>query len=78
LERYARNPQFLVTPQEDTELMFSMQQTGGRLPLLNETNSYQYSTYPFPEQLKYGNVSVFRLDNKNAGTYNHNPGKYQD
>jgi hypothetical protein len=25
LERYAKNPQFLVTPQEDTELMFSMQ-----------------------------------------------------
>ena len=70
LERYAKNPQFLVTPQADTQLMFSMQQTGGRLPLVNENNAYSYSEYPFPEQLKYGNVSVFRLDNKNAGSHN--------
>lgn len=72
LDRYAKNPQFLVTPQEDTELMFSMQQTGGRLPLVSDKEGYplyQYSTYPFSEQLKYGNATVFRLDNKNAGSH---------
>lgn len=26
-----------------------------------------YSTYPYQDQLKYGNVSIFRLDNKNGG-----------
>jgi hypothetical protein len=30
-ERYAKNPQFLVAPVNDCEIMFSMQQTGGRL-----------------------------------------------
>lgn len=49
LERYAKNPQFILTPQEDTEVMFSMQQTGGRLPLVNDNNAYQYSVYPFSE-----------------------------
>ena len=32
LERYAKNPQFLIKPAYDTELLFSMTQTGGRLP----------------------------------------------
>lgn len=44
-----------------------MTQLGGRLPIVNDQHAYQYSTYPFSEQLKYGNVSVFKLDNKNAG-----------
>ena len=65
LERYAKNPQFLLKPLEDTEVMFSMQQTGGRLPLVSENNEYKYSVYPFQEQLYYGNVSVFKLDNNN-------------
>lgn len=45
--------------------MFSMQQTGGRLPILTENNEYKYSEYPFQEQLYYGNVCVFQLNNKN-------------
>ena len=31
-DRFARNPQFLIECKEDTELMFSLTQTGGRLP----------------------------------------------
>ena len=32
-ERYALNPQFFIKPFEDTEMMFSMTQMGGRLPV---------------------------------------------
>lgn len=67
LEKYGRNPQFMVTPMQDTYLMFSMTQIGGRLPLVNENHQYQYSEYPFMDQLKYANVAVFKLDNKNTG-----------
>ena len=31
-ERYAKNPQFLVTPQKDCEIVVSLAQHGGRLP----------------------------------------------
>jgi len=31
-ERFAKNPQFMIKPAYDCELMFSMTQTGGRLP----------------------------------------------
>lgn len=57
LERFAKNPQFFIHCSADTEVMFSMTQTGGRLPL-----DGQYSQYPFADQLKYAAVSVFRLD----------------
>lgn len=33
LAKYAENPQFLVRVAADTEMMFSMTQTGGRLPV---------------------------------------------
>ena len=32
LERYAQNPQFLVKPTVDCEMMYSLTQPGGRLP----------------------------------------------
>ena len=55
LQNYARNPQFFIRPAYDTEIMFSMTQTGGRLPLYPG----EYSVYPFAEQLYYGCVAVF-------------------
>jgi hypothetical protein len=56
LERYAQNPQFFVRPAYDTELMISMTQTGGRLPV-----NGQYLDYPFAETLNYAAVGVFKL-----------------
>jgi hypothetical protein len=56
LERYAQNPQFFVRPAYDTEIMISMTQTGGRLPVKG-----QYYDYPFAETLNYGAVGVFKL-----------------
>ena len=38
------------------EIMISMTQTGGRLPVKGK-----YSNYPFPETMHYANVSVFKL-----------------
>jgi len=57
LERFAKNPQFFIKPFEKTELMFSMTQMGGRLPV-----DGKYYTYPFKETLQYGTVAVFKLD----------------
>jgi len=57
LEKYAKNPQFFIKPFEDAELMFSMTQMGGRLPV-----DGKYYTYPFSETLQYGAVAVFKLD----------------
>ena len=31
--KYAQNPQFMIRPVNDTEMLVSMSQTGGRLPL---------------------------------------------
>ena len=89
LERYAKNPQFLVRPVKDCEVMFSMTQTGGRLPV----SKYQYSKYPFADTMHYACVAVFRLPygatyltafDKNAITYlspikreRENPGRCQ-
>jgi len=56
LEQYAKNPQFLVKPVNDSEIMFSVTQTGGRLPVDGE-----YFTYPFAETLNYASVGVFKL-----------------
>ena len=57
-ERYAKNPQFLVQCKEDTELVFSLTQTGGRLP----KTSGKYYKYPFSETLVNANVAIFRLE----------------
>jgi len=57
LTRYAKNPQFLVRPVNDCCIMFSMTQTGGRLPISPGT----YFKYPFAETLKYACVAVFRV-----------------
>jgi len=57
LERFAKNPQFMIAPAYDTEVMFSLTQVGGRLPV-----NGRYFTYPFAETLKYNNVSVWKLD----------------
>ena len=57
MRRYAKNPQFLVRPKEDCEMMFAMSQTGGRLPV-----NGQYYKYPFKESLNFANVSVFKLE----------------
>ena len=59
LRRYAKNPQFLVNSVHDCEIMFSMTQTGGRLPV-----NGQYYDYPFIETMHYGCVGVFKLDYK--------------
>lgn len=39
------------------EVMISLTQTGGRLPV-----DGQYSEYPFAEQLNYAAVSIFQLN----------------
>jgi len=57
LRRYAKNPQFFIKASNDTELLFAMQQTGGRLPV-----NGKYHDYPFKEVLNFANVSVFRLE----------------
>ena len=56
LEKYAMNPQFFMKPLKKTEVVLSLTQMGGRLPL-----NGVYSTYPFIDQIKYSNVGVFRL-----------------
>lgn len=57
LDRYGKNPQFLIKAATDTELMFSMSQTGGRLP----PATGEYYNYPFVETLHYGCAAVFKL-----------------
>ena len=56
LERYAKNPQFFVKTVNDAQLVFSMTQTGGRLPV-----NGKYFDYPFVETMNYACVAVFRL-----------------
>jgi len=56
LQRFAKNPQFFVKPAADTEVMFSLTQTGGRLPV-----DGHYFTYPFKETLQNACCSVFEL-----------------
>jgi len=57
LERYAQNPQFLVKPVEDCEVVASLGQEGGRLPV-----DGKYFDYPFAETLDYNCLAVFQLD----------------
>ena len=56
LENFARNPQFLVRPVEDCEVVISLHQDGGRLP-----ENGKYYNYPFSETLDYNCLSVFKL-----------------
>ena len=56
LAKYATNPQFFVRPAYDTDMMISMTQTGGRLPI-----NGKYLTYPFAETLNYAAVGIFKL-----------------
>ena len=56
LDDYARNPQFMFRPAMDCEVMFSVTQTGGRLPAEG-----LYYTYPFAETLNYAAAGVFKL-----------------
>ena len=57
LEKFAKNPQFYIKPAYDAEVMISLTQIGGRLPV-----DGQYSDYPFSEQLNYAAVSIFELN----------------
>lgn len=59
LENYARNPQFMIKPAYDTEVMISLTQLGGRLPV-----DGKYSDYPFSEQLHYGAVAIFEIGSR--------------
>ena len=56
LVNYARNPQFMIKPAYDTEVMLSLTQLGGRLP-----KDGKYSVYPFSEQLHYAAVAIFEV-----------------
>ena len=55
-DRYAQNPQFMITCAFPTEIMLSLTQTGGRLPL-----DGHYFTYPFKETLRNTNLAVWEL-----------------
>jgi len=46
-----------MKPAVDSELVFSLQQTGGRLPV-----NGKYFEYPFAETLSYACAAVFKLD----------------
>lgn len=44
-------------------MMFSMSQTGGRLPIIRKDGQPKlYYNYPFGETLNYANVTVFKLN----------------
>ena len=58
LENYAKNPQFLIKPENDCEIMISMTQTGGRLPMFKGC----YYDYPFSETLLYAQVAIFKIE----------------
>jgi hypothetical protein len=50
LERYAHNPQFMIECANDSEMMFSMTQLGGRIPLVGPDGykgKKEYCDYPF-------------------------------
>jgi len=58
-QAYANNPQFLLTPQKDCEIVISLAQHGGRLPQIKGNNQKQYYDYPFAETLKYACLAIF-------------------
>ena len=57
VEKFGKNPQFLIKPAYDTEVMLSLTQLGGRLPV-----GGKYSVYPFSEQLHYAAVAIFEVN----------------
>lgn len=59
--KYAENPQFMIKPANDTEMLISMSQTGGRLPLKNK-GKLQYYKYPFAETLNYACLAIFKVE----------------
>lgn len=66
-EAYAENPQFLLKPNKDTELFFTLTQDGGRLPKIKDKSrphEKTYFKYPYEETLNYANVCVFELNYK--------------
>jgi len=65
LERYGKNPQFFVRCDQETEIVFSLTQTGGRLPQGGQRGTYHL--YPFAETMHYACVAVFKLPP--GGTY---------
>jgi hypothetical protein len=61
-EKFANNPQFLIQPTKDSEIMLSLQQPGGRLPEIRDSRDRKkYYEYPFAETLNYATVLIFRL-----------------
>ena len=56
LERFAKNPQFLIRTEQDMEVMFSMAQKGGRF-----SSEGIFDVYPFTKSLQFGCVSVFKM-----------------
>ena len=60
-KKFSRNPQFLIRPEQDTMMVFSAVQVGGRLPTLDRKGNQVFFKYPFVETLHYANVSLFEL-----------------
>ena len=59
--KYAENPQFMIRPVNDTEMLVSMSQTGGRLPQ-KSMGKNEYHKYPFVETLNYACLAVFKVE----------------
>lgn len=51
----------MVRPVNDTEMLVSMSQTGGRLPVKKGQNTTYYK-YPFVETLNYACLAVFKIE----------------
>lgn len=60
----------MVRPVKDTEMMISLQQTGGRLPIITESRDRKtYFDYPFAETLHYAALTIFKVkSNSNLRT----------
>ena len=57
LERYAKNPQFLIKPENNCKVMISLCQNGGRMPIDDD-----YCEFPFLETFNTVNLAIFRID----------------
>lgn len=51
----------MIRPVNDIQVMFSMSQTGGRLPKI-EGGQKKYYKYPFSETLNYACVAIFKVE----------------
>ena len=51
----------MIKPAKDTEMLVSMSQTGGRLPI-KKGGKNQYYKYPFVETLNYACLAVFKVE----------------